>query len=112
MELTRDRFIEQFYIPLHVACLRLWRKRKTVPTFLTTTFYETMTTSGGKIAVSGAAFSDVVMPLIEELHRTLPQGERPEPKRLAGLLYDTLDAARVEVTLKPFAAATRSHSSP
>jgi hypothetical protein len=113
MELSRDRFIDQFYIPLHVACLRLWRKRKTVPTFLSTTFYETITTSGGKIAVSGAAFSDVVTPLIEELHRTLPKGERPEPKHLAGVLYDTLDGAGVEVTIKPFVMITpaKSHSS-
>jgi hypothetical protein len=106
MELTRDRFIEQFAIPLHVACLRLWRKRKTAPTFLTTTFYEAMKTSGGGIALSGAAFSDVVTPLIEELHRSLPYGERPEAKRLAGLLYDTLDAAGVEVTIKPFVMIT------
>jgi hypothetical protein len=106
MELTRDRFVDQFSIPLYVACLRLWRKRKTVPTFLTTTFYETMTTSGGRIAVSGAAFSDLVTPLIEELHRSLPYGERPEAKRLAGLLYDTLDAAGVEVTIRPFVMIT------
>jgi hypothetical protein len=70
VELTRDRFIDQFSIPLHVACLRLWRKRKTAPTFLATSFYETMKTSGGCIALSGAAFSDVVSPLIEgALHR-------------------------------------------
>jgi hypothetical protein len=106
MEISRDRFIDQFSIPLHVACLRLWRKRKTVPTFLTTTFYETMKTSGGRIALSGGAFSDLVSPVIEELHRSTPKGERPESKRLAGLLYDTLDAAGVEVTIQPFVMIT------
>jgi hypothetical protein len=107
MELTRDRFIDQFAIPLHVTCLRLWRRRaKTAPTFLTTSFYETMKTSGGRIALSGAVFSDLVSPLIEEVHRSLPNGERPEANRLAGMLYDTLDAAGVEVTIRPFVMIT------
>jgi hypothetical protein len=107
MEISRDRFVDQFSIPLHVACLRLWRRRaKTVPTFLTTTFYETMKTSGGRIALSGGAFSDLVSPLIEELHRSTPKGERPEAKWLTGLLYDTLDAAGVEVTIRPFVMIT------
>jgi hypothetical protein len=106
MELTRDRFIDQFAIPLHVACLRLWRKRKTAPTFLSTTFYDTMKTSGGRITFSGAAFSDVVTPLIEELYRSTPKGQRPDATRLTGLLYDTLDAAGVEVTIEPFVMIT------
>jgi len=48
MELSRERFIEQFAITIQVTCLRLWRRRaKTVPIFLGRSFYEAMTTSGG-----------------------------------------------------------------
>jgi hypothetical protein len=107
MELSRDRFIDQFAIPIHVACLRLWRRRaKTAPVFLGRSFYETMTTSGGQIALSQAAFSDLVEPLIVELHRSTPHGERPEAWRLTGLLYDTLNAAGIEVTIQPFVMIT------
>ena len=40
--------------------------------------------------------------MIEELHRTTPIGERPEWKDMAERLYDALDQAGVEITLKPF----------
>jgi hypothetical protein len=107
MELTRDRFIDQFAIPLHVTCLRLWRRRaRTVPVFLGRSFYETMTTSGGHIALSQAAYCDLVLPLIVELHRSTPRDERPEGGRIAGLLYDALNAAGVEVTIQPFVMIT------
>ena len=39
--------------------------------------------------------------VIEDLHRSTPKGQRPDADRLADLLYDALDAASAEVTLKP-----------
>ena len=39
--------------------------------------------------------------MIEDLHRSTPKGQRPDADRLADLLYNALDAASAEVTLKP-----------
>jgi hypothetical protein len=107
MELTRDRFIDQFAITFGVHCLRSWSTRfKSAPTHLTTCFYEWIRTNGGRMPLSGAAFATIVEPVIEGLHRTTPKGERPESALVAGGLYDALDAAGVEVTITPFVMIT------
>jgi len=107
MELTRDRFIDQFAITFQVHCLRGWSTRhKSAPTHLATCFYEWIKTNGGLISLSAADFARIAEPVIEGLHRSTPKGHRPEADRLADLLYDALDAACVEVTVKPFVMIT------
>ncbi len=44
-------------------------------------------------------------PIIEELHRVTPKGERPDAKALAGKIYDALDATGIDVTIAPPAGA-------
>ncbi len=107
MELTRDRFIDQFAITFQVHCLRLWsRRHKSAPTHLAACFYEWIKTNGGLISLSAADFARIAEPVIEDLHRNTPKGQRPDADRLADLLYDALDAACVEVTLKPLEMIT------
>jgi hypothetical protein len=48
----------------------------------------------------------IAEPVIEDLHRATPKGERPESELVAGRLYDALDAAGVEVTITPFLMIT------
>jgi hypothetical protein len=114
MELTRDRFIAQFAITFGVHCLRGWSTRlKSAPTHLTACLYEWIKTNGGRMSLSGADFATVVGPVIEDLHRATLKGERPESELVTGRLYDALDAAGVEVTIKPLVMITpaKSHSS-
>jgi hypothetical protein len=107
MELTRDRFIEQFAIAFQVHCLRSWSTRfKSPPAHLATCFYERIKINGGRMSLSGADFARMAEPVIDAEHRGTPKGQRPEASRLAGLLYDTLDAACVEVTIEPFVMVT------
>ena len=51
----------------------------------------------------------LLIPLIEELHRVTPPGERPDSHEFAGRIYDALDAPGVEVTL---AAPSKWHTQP
>jgi hypothetical protein len=107
MELSRDRFIEQFAIAFRVHCLRLWSTRlKSAPTHLATCFYERIKINGGRMSLSGTDFARLAKPVIEDVHRSTPKGERPDADRLAGLLHDTLEAACVEVTIEPFVMVT------
>lgn len=107
MELTRDRFIDQFAIAFRVHCLRLWSTRaNAAPTHLATCFYERIKINGGRMSLSGADFAKMAKPVIDAVHRSTPMGQRPDANRLAGLLHDTLDAACVEVTIEPFVMVT------
>jgi hypothetical protein len=107
MELTQDRFIEQFAIAFRVHCLRLWSTRvNAAPTHLATCFYERIKINGGRMSLSGADFAKMAKPVIVAVHRSTPMGQRPDANRLAGLLHDTLDAAGVEVTIEPFVMVT------
>src|SRR5882757_937813 len=54
-----------------------------------------------RIPTSSAAFGVIVDPVIAELHRRTPHGTRPDAKELTGLVYDALDRAGIEVTIKP-----------
>ncbi len=99
---TRDRFVGQFRYAIQVHCLSMWRKRqKRAPTFLSRSIFEAIHTCNGRIAIEPCAFARIVAPAIVELHRVTPQGTRPDPADLTGRLYDALDAAGVEVTIKP-----------
>lgn len=107
MELSRDRFIDQFAITFGVHCLGGWaRRRHEPPTYLTACFYEWIRINGGQIALSAAEFADLTAPVIEEAHLRTSKGQRPDAKFVAGLLYDALSAANVEVTLKPITMVT------
>jgi len=112
MELTRNQFVEQFAISFGVHCLRGWSmRRRDAPIHLTTCFYEWIQTCGGKVAISGADFTTLAEPVIEELHRATPKGQRPDANLVASRLYDALDGAGVEITLKPFKMITASRPS-
>ena len=108
MELNRDRFIEQFAITFGVHCLRSWSTRlKAAPTYLAPCFYGWIKTNGGGMALSPVAFAELAEPVIEDVHRNTPKSERrPDAKVVAGRLYDALDAAGVNVTLKPSVLVT------
>ncbi|MDI1283811.1 MAG: hypothetical protein PSV46_05420 [Reyranella sp.] len=102
MDLSRDRFLDHFVIAFQVHCLKPWKKRAKEPPFhVSTTMYETIRMCGGRMPLKAREFSDLLQPLIEELHRRTPKGERPQPHDLAGGTYDALAAAGVEVTIKP-----------
>jgi hypothetical protein len=111
--LSRDQFVGQFAISFGVHCLRRWpTRRKAAPTHLTACFYESIRTSLGVISVGPADFARVAQPVIEELHRTTPVGARPDWKVMAARLYDALDEARVEITLKPFGTTSAAREPP
>ncbi len=107
MELSRDRFFDQFAITFGMHCLRGWsRRRNEPPTYLAACFYEWIKINGGQISLSAAEFADLATPVIEEAHRRIPKGQRPDAVFVAGLLYDALVAANVEVTLKSITMVT------
>ena len=58
-------------------------------------------TSGGVLPIDGAAFIDLVRPVVAELHRITPQGERPNRNDVAGRIYDALDAAGIGIGITP-----------
>lgn len=60
----------------------------------------------GRIPLPPAEFADMAIPVIEEAHQRTPKGQRPDAKFVTGLLYDALDAANVEVPLKPVPMVT------
>ena len=64
----------------------------------------------GEIAIaSSRVFADIVDPVIVELHRLTPKGQKPDAADLTGRVYDALAAAGVEVKIKP---PVHSHGSP
>lgn len=102
MDLSRDRFLDQFAIGFQVHSLKLWKKREKEPPFhVSTSMYETIGMCGGLMPLKTREFGDLMQPLIKELHRRTPKGERPRPHDLASGTYDALAAAGVEVTIKP-----------
>lgn len=100
---TRERFVAHFKITIQVHCLSMWRKRqKEAPTFLSRSIFESINMCKGEIAIeSERAFARIVDPAIVELHRVTPKGVKPDPADLTACIYDALDAAGVEVTIKP-----------
>ncbi len=103
MDLAREQFVEHFAIAYDVHCLRKWPKRgrKSAPTWLSSYLYKWTLTNNGQIDVDGPRFADIIDPLIEELHRTIPTGEGLDRKTVTGLIYDRLDAAGVTVRIGP-----------
>jgi hypothetical protein len=54
-------------------------------------------------------FAVIARPVIDELYRITPKGQRPDANDLAGRLYDALDAAGAEVTIGPPEQASANH---
>ena len=107
MQLTRDQFIEQFYAPFQVQCLSRWSRRsKEAPIHLATYFFEWIKRADGRIAIGVPAFNAIIEPVIVEDHRKTTQGERPDAKAFAGMVYDALSVEGIEVTVGPPAGAS------
>lgn len=100
---TRERFVGHFKITLQVRCLSSWsRRQKDAPTFISQSIFDSINMCNGEIAIASArAFADIVDPVIVELHRLTPKGQKPDAVDLTGRVYDALDAAGVEVKIKP-----------
>jgi hypothetical protein len=46
-------------------------------------------------------FAVIARPVIDELYRITPKGQRPDANDLAARLYDALNAAGADVAIKP-----------
>lgn len=102
MRVSRKQFVDQFSISVHVHALSLWSRRsKEPPDYVATAMYKAMTVCSGNFPISSAEFSRIVEPIIHELHRTIPRTKRPEARDLTGRTYDALNAASIEVTIRP-----------
>jgi hypothetical protein len=62
--------------------------------------YEIMRTCGGEVPIDSRRFGEIMRPVIHELHRLTPKGQRPDAKDLTGRAYDALDRAKVEVAIR------------
>lgn len=106
MELSRERFVDQFAISIGVHSLRLWHRRsKSPPLHVARSVYEVIAMAAGSIPITSAAFGEIVDPVIADLQRRTLQGTRPDARELTGLVYDALATAGVDVTIKPPAEA-------
>ena len=57
--------------------------------------------TNGTVSLRAYDFAVIARPVIDELYRTTPKGKRPDANELAARLYDALDTAGAEVTIKP-----------
>ena len=102
MEISRDEFIDRFAISIGVHSLKLWNARsKQPPLYVSRSMHEVIGTNGGKMQLRSVAFGAIVAPVIEELHKKLPRGQKPERSELAGLVYDALTKAGIQVVREP-----------
>jgi hypothetical protein len=103
MQISREHFIGQFWPPVQVQALKLWHLRsKEPPEHMPGAIYKAIQVCAGIVSVDVGRFHEIVEPVIANVHRTTPKGQRrPEARRLLGLVYDALDAAGVEIGIKP-----------
>jgi len=102
MKLPRDQFIAQFAIPFHVHCLKLWSRRGYAPPYsVGRCCFEWIGVTNGSVTLKAHEFTELVRPVIDELFRLTPKGQRPDANFLAAKVYDVLDAAGAEVTINP-----------
>jgi hypothetical protein len=102
MKLLRERFVGQFAISVAVHSLKLWNRRATTPPrHVAGSIHATLLMCGGVLPLGARAFSELVTPVIDELHQRTPKGRRPDASELTGLVYDALDRAGVEVSITP-----------
>ena len=101
MKLSRAEFIAQFAIPFHVHCLKLWSRRGYSPPYsVGRCCFEWIGVTNGSVALKAHEFTELVRPVIDELFRLTPKGQRPDANFLAAKVYDALDAVGAEVTIK------------
>jgi len=101
MNLPREEFIAQFAIPFHVHCLKLWSRRASAPPYAAARCcFEWIGITNGTVSLKAHDFAVIARPVIDELYRTTPQGQRPDANDLAARLYDALHAAGAEVAMK------------
>jgi hypothetical protein len=101
MDITRDRFIQQFSIAFGVHCLRCWPKRsKEPPHHVSACLHQWINTCAGHVPLKLHEFCDLMRHVIDDVHLGTPRGERPCSKELAGRVYDELSALGVEVTIR------------
>jgi hypothetical protein len=101
MNLARDQFIAQFAIPFHIHCLKLWSRRAATPPYsVARCCYEWIGNTNGSVNLKAYDFAVIARPVIDELYRTTPKRQRPDANDLAAKLYDALDAAGAEVTIR------------
>lgn len=99
--MDREEFIERFAISFSVHSLRLWDKRSMAPPLhVSRSMYEVIALNRGKLTLpNSSAFAAIIHPVIAELHRKLPRGQRPAMGELAGLAYDALCRAGIQITV-------------
>jgi len=101
MKLRREEFIAQFAIPFHVHCLKLWSRRGYSPPYsVGRCCFEWIGVTNGSVTLKAHEFTELVRPVIDALFRLTPKGQRPDANFLAAKVYDALDAAGAEVTIK------------
>jgi hypothetical protein len=101
MNLPREDFIAQLAIPFHVHCLKLWSRRASAPPYsVARCCFELIGITNGTVSLRAHDFAVIARPVIDELYRTTPQGQRPDANDLAARLYDALHAAGADVAIK------------
>lgn len=107
MQITRERFIDQFATSIGVRALKVWHRRsKKPPDMVGLYVYKTIFVANGEVPIGSTEFCRIVEPVILELHRVTSRGQRPSASDLAGKIYDALSVVSVEVTIHP---PVRSH---
>lgn len=103
MQLPRDRFVDHFYIPFQVHCLRRRYKRRSAPApaAVPNHLYRWMLTSNGRTAADEATFVAIATPVCLAIYDATAPGDSPDATALAGALYDALSAAGIEVEIGP-----------
>lgn len=60
-----------------------------------------MRASAGDFEATAQRFNELIDPLVEQLHETMPKGQAIDKKEVAGMIYDRLAAGGVEVRIRP-----------
>ncbi len=101
MQMPKHSFLDQFAISVGVHAMPLWSRRsKEPPLHVSRRVYEVIHTNRGELPMNSAAFAEIVHPVIRDLHQRLTEGQHPTAQELMTLIYDALDRAGVEVTLR------------
>jgi hypothetical protein len=71
--------------------------------------FDAIEVCAGVIPIGAAVFGAILEPVIRDVHRTTPKGQKPEANDLLGLVYDALDRAGIDIGIRP---PTNSHGNP
>lgn len=107
MRISRTQFVEQFFPAFIVRVLSAWKRRgRTSHEVVAIYLYDSITVSNGRVPIPKSEFIRIVTPMIDKLIAATHKGEKPDARNFAGLTYDVLDQAEVEIEIKP---PVRSH---